>query len=108
MKAILKCKTEGGFSTERALVLARGAEIVCPEISRHRIVVERVRDDEGLMVLRLARQPKRPAATPAHFQLLEFTEVDGGVLVETDPVMVLPGRKNAFERDVPCVEEELG
>jgi hypothetical protein len=106
MKAQLKRKVDDAVVSDRATVLMRGAEIVCPELSKARIVLERVREPEGLLVLRMASQPGRPKSVPAHFLLLALVETGDGAWVETDPVMTLPGRKNAMLRDQPTVALE--
>ncbi|MCV9964009.1 hypothetical protein OIU34_19195 [Pararhizobium sp. BT-229] len=106
MKAQLKRKIDDSVVSDRATVLTRGAEIVCPELSKARIVLERVREAEGLLVLRMASQPVRPKSVPAHFLLLAIVEAGDGLWVETDPVMTFPGRKNAMLRDQPTVALE--
>lgn len=107
MQAQLKTIVNGTEVSGRADVLVKGSEVVCPELSSTRIVLERVKESEGLLVLRMARRPSRPKAIPAHFLLLEIVDVgDGSVWVQTTPVMTLPGRKNGFDRDVPTVVRE--
>lgn len=106
MKAQLKRKIGDDVVSDRETVLTRGAEIVCPELSKARIVLERVREAEGLLVLRMARQPGRPRSVPAHFLMLVILDGDDGLWVETDPVMTLPGRKNAMLRDEPSIVDE--
>jgi hypothetical protein len=85
--------------------LVRRQEICCEQLSKARIVVERVRPEESLIVLRMARQPSRKAPVPARFLLLDYEVRGGEVWIETDAVMVLPARKGDFPRDVPTVED---
>lgn len=106
MKAQLKRIIDGETVTQRNVVLSVGAELVCPELSPARIVLEQLREDDGLLVLRMARRPGKPKAVPAHFLLLAIAEDGEGVWVETDPVMTLPGRKNAMFRDTPSLAVE--
>ena len=96
--------TECGDATSPEEVLVKGVEIACPELSGGRVVLERYRKDEMLLVLRVARVPSRPKAVPAHFLLLEIVDLDGGVWVESESVMKLPARKNETPRDQPTIE----
>ena len=104
MKARLTRIVDGVEVNEPDRVLEKGAVIGCPALSRSRIGIERVNANEGMIVLRLARQPVKPKAVATHFLVLDYVVEDYGVFVETDPVMVLPARKGAFLRDV--VREE--
>lgn len=106
MKAQLRRIIDGETVTDRNVVLSVGAELVCPELSPSRIVLERLRADDGLLVLRMARRPGKPKAIPAQFLLLAIVDGGGGVWVETDPVMTLPGRKNFMLRDTPSLAAE--
>ncbi|MBY3432958.1 hypothetical protein HFN89_02040 [Rhizobium laguerreae] len=106
MKVQLKRKVGDEVADDRPSVLTRGAELLCPELSKGRIVLERFREDDGLLVLRMAGVRARPKSVPAHFLLLSIVEGGDGVWVESDPVMTLPGRKNAMLRDETTVEPE--
>jgi hypothetical protein len=105
LKVQLKRKVGDDVVSDRETVLARKAELVCPEISKGRIVLENFRDSEGLLVLRIARI-SRPKAIPAHFLLLSIVEGEDGLWVDSEPVMTLPGRKNNMLRDEQTVEGE--
>ncbi len=103
MRAIIQRKTEEKLVRTSEEVLVRGAEVVCPELSPSRMVIERIAASDFLLVMRMARIPAKPKAIPAHFLVLEFSVYDGCVFVETDPVMTLPGKKNGFVRDSATV-----
>lgn len=107
MKVQLLKKNPDGVSSARDDILVKGAEIHCPELSKGRIVLERFRLDDGLLVLRMGRTPAKPKPKPSHFLVLEIAEGGDGVWVESEPVMVLPARKNGFVRDVPRLEGEV-
>jgi hypothetical protein len=106
MRAQLKRQIDDTVVSDRATVLINGAEIVCPALSKSRIVIERIRESEGLLVLRMARQPGRPKSVPAHFLLLAILDDSDGLWVDTNPVMTLPGRKNGILRDEPIIVDE--
>lgn len=106
MKVQIKRKVGDESVEDKEAVLARGAELVCPEISKGRIVLERCREDEGLLVLRIAGVRVRSKSIPSHFLMLSIVESEDGVWVESDPVMVLPGRKSNMFREERTVEEE--
>jgi hypothetical protein len=103
MNAQLKRIIDGETVTERSAVLSVGAELICPDLSPARIVLERLRENEGLLVLRMARRPGKPKPVPAQFLMLAMVDSGEGVWVDTNPVMILPGRKNAMLRDVPSL-----
>nr|WP_250808216.1 hypothetical protein [Neorhizobium tomejilense] len=104
MQALLELKGENLNAPLLETALAKGVEVACPQLSRARIVVERVRPEDRLLVLRMARQPSRVKPVPAHFLLLEFSIREGEVWVETDPVMLLPAKKGDFVRDETSIE----
>lgn len=106
MKVQLKRKVGDEIAEDKETVLSRGAELVCPELSKGRIVLERCREDEGLLVLRIAGVRVRSKSIPAHFLLLAIVESEDGAWVESEPVMTLPGRKSNMFRDERTVEEE--
>lgn len=106
MKAQLKRLIDGETVIDRSVVLSVGAELLCPELSPSRIVLERLREDDGLLVLRMARRPGKPKAVPAQFLLLTMVDGGEGVWIDPDPVMTLPGRKNAMFRDTPSLAVE--
>jgi hypothetical protein len=47
VKVQLKRKVGDEVVEDKVMVLSRGAELVCPEISKGRIVLELSREDEG-------------------------------------------------------------
>ncbi|MCS4090095.1 hypothetical protein [Rhizobium sp. BK176] len=106
MKVQLKRKVGDDIVESEETVLSPGAELVCPEISKGRIVLERLRQGDGLLVLRIAGVRVRSKSVPSHFLLLSIVDSDDGVWVESDPVMTLPARKSNMLRDVRTVEEE--